>query len=240
MPKILIYKIFTLVCGSNYEFYVYVKNETIMADATYNFICERYPILTIGTVDRQRVFHPFGLTIASHETKIEFDFHFDSVKQGVESVFGKNYNPNTLIADSAPAITIGFESAFKPKSKKDYNRVNCWAHVIRNIDDELCKVRAIELNGDNEDESSKSASLVSSKTTKNAKKSRKKKESAPFIDLDDSDSCSNVQPSKNAEASLHSIKRNYTKKTYAATNRPLTRSSYSKIPTCSGIFLIFV
>jgi hypothetical protein len=63
---------------------------------------------------------------------------------------------------------------------------------------------------------------------------------APFIDLDDSDSCSNVQPSKNAEASLHSIKRNYTKKTYAATNRPLTRSSYSKIPTCSGIFLIFV
>ena len=42
-----------------------------------------------------------------------------------------------MIADSAPSIHNGFKLAYQTLDK----RINCWAHVIRNVDDELSKVK---------------------------------------------------------------------------------------------------
>ena len=88
---------------------------------------EGYPALTCGTTDKQRHFHPFGIGLAFNETEDDFAFFFDSIKQ-----LAGTYAPEILIADNAPAITHAYERAFKL-----VQRVNCWAHVIRNIDDHL-------------------------------------------------------------------------------------------------------
>ena len=103
-----------------------------MADATYKIIIEGFPLLTVGTTDECRVFHPFGFAIVLRERASDFEFLFNSVKKGA-SILGIEYNPTTIIADNAPSIENGFNKSFKKCEK----RVNCWAHTIRNIDDEL-------------------------------------------------------------------------------------------------------
>jgi hypothetical protein len=54
---------------------------------------------------------------------------FKSLKDA-EKYAGINYNPDVLIADSASEITEGFSAVFGRPRK----RINCWAHVVRNID----------------------------------------------------------------------------------------------------------
>lgn len=44
-----------------------------------------------------------------------------------------SYSPTVLIADAAKSITNGFERVFG----KNYIRVFCWAHVLRNLDQYL-------------------------------------------------------------------------------------------------------
>ena len=67
-----------------------------------------------------------------NEKEDDFSFLFQGIKDACKLLFGQDYEPTTLIADSAPAITNGFRAVFTLE-----NRVNCWAHAIRGIDDEL-------------------------------------------------------------------------------------------------------
>ncbi len=50
------------------------------------------------------------------------------------------YRPDTLIADAAEAITNGFMSAFDYASIDDFNRLMCYPHVDRNVDQHLKSV----------------------------------------------------------------------------------------------------
>ncbi|RNA40867.1 hypothetical protein BpHYR1_006248 [Brachionus plicatilis] len=52
----------------------------------------------------------------------------------LKRVYGDELDPNALIGDAAAAITNGFEQVFPDKA---YQRIVCWAHVIRNIDTRL-------------------------------------------------------------------------------------------------------
>ena len=65
-------------------------------------------MLTVGTTDQTRMFHPFGFAIVVHEEWQDFRFMFDSIKKAINN----EYNPTTLIADNAPAITNGFTASF--------------------------------------------------------------------------------------------------------------------------------
>jgi hypothetical protein len=47
-----------------------------MTDATYKLVYEGFPIITIGTVNKEKCFHPFGLAVCSDETLTEFSFVF--------------------------------------------------------------------------------------------------------------------------------------------------------------------
>ncbi len=40
------------------------KNDHVLADGTYKIIVEGFPVLTIGTTDRQRSIHHFGYAMA--------------------------------------------------------------------------------------------------------------------------------------------------------------------------------
>ena len=57
------------------------------------------------------------------------------------SAIQDDYMPNTIIADNAPAIHNGFNAVFG----EAYKRINCWAHAIRNIDEELAKIKDKEV-----------------------------------------------------------------------------------------------
>ncbi|CAF1140193.1 unnamed protein product, partial [Brachionus calyciflorus] len=105
------------------------KMQHFLSDATYKLRYENFPIITGSTTDRNKSFHPFGLAICRTENEDDFGFFFNSVKETHEKVFNKTISFSILIADNAGAITKGFAKAFDLKT-----RVNCWAHVNRNID----------------------------------------------------------------------------------------------------------
>ena len=87
--------------------------------------------------------HHFGYGIVNKERESDFSFLFSAVAKGLK-LLGLDWTPHILIADNSPAIANGFENAFGKPTITNW-RVNCWAHAIRNIDDELSHV----LNKDN-------------------------------------------------------------------------------------------
>ena len=56
------------------------KNKHLCADATYKLIQHGYPILLVGTTDRDKVFHPFGIAMCSNETDEAFKCIFSQLK----------------------------------------------------------------------------------------------------------------------------------------------------------------
>ncbi len=119
-----------------------------MADATYKLTNEGYPVLTCGVSDKEKVFHPFGIALTFNEKADDFAFLFDSIRQAAKT-HGIEYTPSILIADSASAITNGFQKVIitsSPLFLKSNNysknlkvftmthRGVCWAHATRGID----------------------------------------------------------------------------------------------------------
>ena len=84
-----------------------------------------------------RKFHPFAIAVTSDEATDDFRFLFESLKQCCEDFYHHDYKPETLIADCADAITNATFLAFG-----DVKRVHCWAHIDRNIDKALVKIKS--------------------------------------------------------------------------------------------------
>ena len=101
------------------------KSKHLCADATFKLIQHGYPILLVGTTDRDKAFHPFGVVMCSNETDEAFKFIFQSIKDTVKDVYNFDYLLTILIADAADAITNGFTRVFKEL----LTRVMCWFHM---------------------------------------------------------------------------------------------------------------
>ena len=67
----------------------------------------------IGTTDMRKRFHPISMCICSHESAIDYEFIFASVRRVIAKLFDTDYRPAILMADGADAITNGFMSAFE-------------------------------------------------------------------------------------------------------------------------------
>jgi hypothetical protein len=91
----------------------------------------------VGTTDRAKQFHPFGLAVCSTQDADDFYFVFQSIKDAALLVHGITYDCDTLIADNAKEITNGFSLAFGPPRK----RINCLANFIRSIDKNLMFIK---------------------------------------------------------------------------------------------------
>ena len=79
-------------------------------------------------------FHPISMCICSHESAIDYEFIFASVRRVIAKLFDTDYRPAILMADGADAITNGFMSAFEYTSIGQFVRLMCWAHVLRAFD----------------------------------------------------------------------------------------------------------
>jgi hypothetical protein len=76
-----------------------INQKNVVCDATYKLIFEEYPVFTIGSIDKDKHFHPFGLGIASNEEQSDFNFMFSSVKNAAKKIHSFSYSPEILIAD---------------------------------------------------------------------------------------------------------------------------------------------
>lgn len=105
------------------------KFKTICIDATYKLNWHGFPLIVFGTVDRLKRFHPIASACTTNETTTDYEFVFQSIRDAVESYFGLEFEPTTMIADGADAICNVFYNVF-PSTELD---IMCAAHVIRNI-----------------------------------------------------------------------------------------------------------
>ena len=111
------------------------KTKHICIYATYKLLWQGFPVIIIGTTDRNKSFHPFGLVLSKDEKTEDYAFAFSSVKQLTKQLYDFDIYPNALVADAAQAITNAFKSVYG--ENYEYERIYCWAHVIRRIDDRL-------------------------------------------------------------------------------------------------------
>lgn len=72
---------------------------TVCIDATYKLNWNGFPLILLGTVDRTKRFHPLFYGCSSNETADDYAFFFNSIKEGVKKYFGKEFDPQILIAD---------------------------------------------------------------------------------------------------------------------------------------------
>lgn len=101
---------------------------TICIDATYKLNWLGFPLIVLGTVDRAKRFHPFVYGCCSHGRTLDYEFVFECAKKAIETHLGKDFGPETLIADGSDAI----RNAFYNKYETGQLDVMCYAHVIRN------------------------------------------------------------------------------------------------------------
>lgn len=63
--------------------------KVIHEDSTMKATIQGYPLLARGTSDATRHFHLFGLMLSTNETSADYEFMFESLRFGVETVFNK-------------------------------------------------------------------------------------------------------------------------------------------------------
>jgi hypothetical protein len=108
----------------------------INADATYKLVWQGFPVLVIGTTDRNKAFHPLGLAVCSNEKKSDFQFIFNAIQMGMQKI-GKNLlKPEALVCDAASAIKNGFTKVFG----NSFDQIMCWSHMKRKVENRVCHV----------------------------------------------------------------------------------------------------
>lgn len=104
--------------------------EKLCIDSTYKLNWNEFLLTILGTIDRNKKFHPVAFACTTNETVDDYAFVFDAVKKKIKECFSTNFEPSILISDAADAIRNGFYRIF-PNATVD---IMCFAHVLRNVD----------------------------------------------------------------------------------------------------------
>lgn len=108
-------------------------SEMVQIDATYKLTWQGYPVMVVGTSDRNQVFHPFALAVCSAETAEDYAFIFDALHK-----YDLEGRPTILLADTSEAITLGYQKVFGvPRI-----RLMCFFHVLHNLEKYLKVLKA--------------------------------------------------------------------------------------------------
>ncbi|KAJ8708601.1 hypothetical protein PYW08_009983 [Mythimna loreyi] len=119
---------FRFVLSSKYLLQLAQEVNILHADATYKLIWQGYPVLIVGTTDKQRKFHALCLAVSTTEQKDDFKLIFKSMKDKIQLLFGSAFRPTILVADAAKPIKNAFNEEFGDTTIR-----MCWAHAKRNI-----------------------------------------------------------------------------------------------------------
>ena len=86
-----------------------MKSKHICADATYKLLHHGHPILIVGTTDKDKSFHPFGVALCCNEKEEAFKFIFQSIKECLKEIYDFDYQPRILGADASEAIKMALK-----------------------------------------------------------------------------------------------------------------------------------
>lgn len=114
--------------------------DMLCTDASYKVNWNGFPMIVLGTVDKNIRFHPLALVSSSNETEADYAFVFVSIRNAIQALYKKNFTPRFLVADGAQAIENAFKKVFGGTV------IMCYAHVRRN-----CETRAFANAKQNKD-----------------------------------------------------------------------------------------
>lgn len=109
-----------------------------MCDSTYKMNTDKYPVIVLGSTDKDNKFHLFGFGFVSHEKEDtdDYEFCFRALKKGAEQLNGVPYHPKVLISDGDLSIHNGFRKVFGD----DCFIKMCFVHVLLNVLKTLTKI----------------------------------------------------------------------------------------------------
>lgn len=100
----------------------------LSADGTYKIMWQGFPLIVVGTIDREKHFHVTAIVVTSNERESEYEFVFKTVKMGIENESKQLFQPDIIISDHAFAIQNGFFKVFGPSQN-----VICSVHLHRKL-----------------------------------------------------------------------------------------------------------
>lgn len=106
------------------------SSDVFHADATYKLIWQGFPVLIVGTTNKDRKFYPLCLGVSTNEQEEDFEMIFSGLKEKVHSLFDHDLQPKVLVCDAAQAIKNAFIHVFG----SDTTVRMCWAHAKK-----ICK-----------------------------------------------------------------------------------------------------
>ena len=109
------------------------NTDLLATDATQKLMYEKFSLILVGTVDKCKLFHPYGIMMTSTEQERDFTGLFKSLKSLLHEINKIEYEPTALIADPSEAIPNGFKNVFKQLK----TRIVCWIHVKDQIKSKL-------------------------------------------------------------------------------------------------------
>ncbi|RNA32026.1 hypothetical protein BpHYR1_049495 [Brachionus plicatilis] len=77
-------------------------------NSTYKLVWNGYKVLLVGSCDRGKKFHPFGIAVTMYEKNQDFEYLFQALKETVKKLFERHIQPIVLLADGAEAIHNSF------------------------------------------------------------------------------------------------------------------------------------
>lgn len=83
----------------------------------------------VGTIDRRKKFHALGFALCVSEKTEDFKFIFETIRDSVIKLTGKQSEPKILISDASDAIRNAFKLVFPGVDLQ----VMCYVHVLRNV-----------------------------------------------------------------------------------------------------------
>lgn len=121
---------FRFVFTTLYLLNLFKSVDKVCIDSTYKLNWNEFPLTILGTIDRNKKFHPIAFACTTNETADDYAFVFNAVKTKIKQFFSTNFEPTILISDAADAIRNAFYKIF-PNAIVD---IMCFAHVLRNVD----------------------------------------------------------------------------------------------------------
>lgn len=100
----------------------------LSADGTYKITWQGFPLIVVGTIDREKHFHVTAIVVTSNEREREYEFVFRTIKSGIERETKEIFMPRILLSDYAGAIRNGFFAVFGPSQN-----VICCVHLFRKL-----------------------------------------------------------------------------------------------------------
>lgn len=112
--------------------------KSLHVDGTYKIVIQGFPVIVIGFSDLENTFHLSGLGLVSGKGAADYQFMFESLRNGVVEVTDDEMQPDAVVADSAASISKAVKDTFDGA----VTRIHCWAHVMMNVEKQSFKTPA--------------------------------------------------------------------------------------------------